>query len=98
MHAPRDIADLVKIILDILNPLIVLVAALCLFVFFKGLTIFIAKAGDEKSHGDGKRLMVWGIVALFVMVSFLGLIHMAQQDLGVSSSSHPIIPQFPEDK
>lgn len=94
-----DLAGVVKLLLSIINPLIVLVAALSLFVFFKGLTVFISKSGDEKSHKDGKNLMIWGIIALFVMVSFLGIIQLVQKDLGLSDGKKlPGVLQLPEDK
>ena len=42
--------------------------ALALLVFLWGLAVFIFRTGDESRVSDGKRLMVWGIVALLVPV------------------------------
>lgn len=54
----------------------------------------IRGSGDEKVIEEGKNLMKWGILALFVMVSFIGIINLITGDL----FGQPIsaIPQFPE--
>lgn len=88
---PVNFVDLVNKIIRLINPLIALLAALSLLVFFKGLAAFIAKSGDEKSHTEGRNLMVWGIIALFVMVSFLGIISLAKSDLGFTHGM-PLLP------
>lgn len=87
-----DFPGFVNFLLDILNPLIVLVAGIALLVFFKGLVSFIAKAGDDKAHKDGRNLMVWGLIALFVMVSILGIVRLMQDDLGFNDTGFPTLP------
>ena len=90
---PEDFPSLIKLLLDLIDPLLILIAALSLFVFFKGLAVFIAKSGDEKTHKEGRNLMVWGIIALFVMVSFLGLISMLKKDFGFGGGTGlPTLP------
>src|SRR3989344_4902770 len=81
---PRTFADIIKIFIDLIQLAIPVIAGLALLVFFKGLAAFIAKSGDEKSHAEGRNLMVWGLVALFVMVSVWGIIRFVYTDLGLS--------------
>lgn len=78
--------ELVMYVVGLINLAIPVVGALALFVFMKGLVQFIAKSGDTKSHEDGKKLMIWGIVALFVMVSFLSIISLARTTFGIQDS------------
>ena len=67
----QDIIESVKNIIDILIPL---VAALALLYFFWGLAKFILNSGDPEAKEAGKSIMIWGIVALFVIVSVWGLV------------------------
>ncbi len=69
----------------IVNLLIPLAAALALLFFFWGLAKFIFKLGngDESAVEEGKEIMKWGIVALFVMVSIWGIVSWIKRDLGI---------------
>lgn len=67
----------------IVNILIPLAAALALLYFFYGLAKFILNSGDTDSHESGRQMMMWGIVALFVMVSIWGIVSYIQSDLGI---------------
>lgn len=69
------IVGLIQSFGDLINPAIGVLVAIGLLVFFWGLVKFIFRiGGDEKAVEDGKRLMGWGLVALFVMVSVWGII------------------------
>ncbi len=62
-----------------MNRSIGVLVAVGLLVFFWGLVKFIFRVdGDEKVIESGKKLMVWGIIALFVMVSVWGIIRFMQ--------------------
>ena|SRR3989344_9171440 len=58
--------------LRMLLPILVGVAVV---VFIWGLIVFISKANDETAREEGKKRMIWGIIALFVMVSIWGLVN-----------------------
>tara|TARA_B100001540_G_C15521021_1_gene512488 strand:- start:357 stop:599 length:243 start_codon:yes stop_codon:yes gene_type:complete len=55
--------------------------AVAILFFFWGVAKFILKAGDVGEHEKGKNLMVWGIVALFVIFSIKGIIVLVQNNL-----------------
>jgi uncharacterized membrane protein YidH (DUF202 family) len=61
-------------IIAVLNASVGLIIGFSLFLFIVGAVRFIATAGDEKSREDGKQLMVWGVLALFVMVTVWGIV------------------------
>jgi hypothetical protein len=63
--------------------LIPIVAALALLYFFWGLAEFIRAQGNEEKKKEGKSIMTWGIVALFVMVSIWGIVNYIASDLGL---------------
>ena len=89
-----DFKSLMSFAVGIVNSLTILMGAIALFVFFKGLVSFIAKAGDTKSHAEGKSLMIWGIVALFVMVSVFGILRFFYSDLGFNNARSFGVPIF----
>jgi hypothetical protein len=64
---------------------ILIVNGLALFWFFWGLMKFIFKAGDEKAQEEGRNIMLWGILALFVMTSVWGLVNFLGNSLGIKT-------------
>lgn len=69
------LAELIRGVGGIINLLIPLVAALALLYFFWGLAKFILAAGDEGEREKGKSIMIWGIIALFILASVWGLVN-----------------------
>ena len=91
---PKNFSDVVNIFLGLINPFLVLLLGLAFLVFFKGLVKFIYKAG-EKDHKEGRDLMIWGAIALFIMVSVIGIIRFAYNDLGFKGTKPFGIPLLP---
>ena len=82
-----DFKSLIRIFVDILNTAIPIIISLALLAFFWGVFLFVrnSDSGDEK--GEGRRIMIWGIVALFVMTSFFGIVRIVQNTFFSSSST-----------
>jgi hypothetical protein len=72
---------------DIVRMLTVIAAGVALLGFFWGLAMFVFKAGDPKAHDEGKNIMIWGIIALFVMVSIWGIVGFLQDELGLPNTT-----------
>jgi hypothetical protein len=84
-----SIGDLVRMALPI-------VVGLALLGFFWGLAKFIFAQGNEDKSDDGKRMMIWGVVAFFVMVSVWGLVNFVGRSLDIDQESTPgEIPTVP---
>lgn len=73
-----------------LNALIGLFITLAIVVFFWGLIKYLANAGEEKAAG--LQIMLYGIIAIFVMVSIWGIIRLLQSTFKVTSTD-PVIPK-----
>jgi hypothetical protein len=80
---------------DIVVTLTKIAAAAALLVFFWGLVKFISKAGDVKAVEEGRRFMLWGIIALFVMVSVWGIVLFLQTQLNIHQGLPFNVPTFP---
>ena len=62
------ITDIIYFMINIINQAVILVVALALLFFFWGVARFILNADNEEKRTEGKRVMIWGIIALFVML------------------------------
>lgn len=82
MVSASGIKDLINALGGLIDTLIAILVALALAVFIWGLVKFIWRlGGDEEEVKEGKKLMVWGIVALFVMLSVWGIVIFMQEAL-----------------
>lgn len=68
------------------------VAALALLFFFYGLAMFILSAGDDDKREEGKSIMFWGVIALFVMASIWGIIQVLGGLFGVDTGGQIDVP------
>jgi undecaprenyl pyrophosphate phosphatase UppP len=87
-----NVTNLIESVRNIIDILIPLVAALALLYFFWGLAQFILNSGSDDAKTEAKNKMIWGIVALFVMVSVWGLVRWLGEAIGVNpgTSDQPI--------
>jgi len=88
----RGIEGLIAKFGSIVGSLIPIVVGLALLVFFWGLVKFILASGSEDAKDQGKRIMIWGLIALFVMVSVWGLVSFIQNALleGADFNAPPV--------
>lgn len=84
-NAQNGIFGLLTLAARVLNTLVGLFVLGAIVVFFWGLIQYLRKVDEEKSKG--LQTMIWGIVAIFVMVSIWGLIRIVQQTFGLDSSA-----------
>ncbi len=59
---------------SVVNILLTFVTALALLLFLWGVAVFIFRAGDDTARQNGRALMIWGVVALFVLFSVWGIV------------------------
>jgi uncharacterized membrane protein YidH (DUF202 family) len=74
---------------ELVTLLIPIVMGLAVLVFFWGLVKYISSTSDESSKLDGKNLMIWGMIALFVMVALWGILGWFQAQLGLTGTIDP---------
>jgi hypothetical protein len=74
-----------------LNALIGLFITLAIVVFFWGLIRYLTSLSGENAN-EGLKIMMYGVIAIFVMVSIWGIIRLLQNTFKVTSTD-PIIPK-----
>lgn len=62
----------------------IILYGLCMAYFFWGVAQFISTAGDEKNRSEGKRRILWSIIAIFVFSSIWGIIRFLAFVVGVN--------------
>lgn len=90
-----DIFDVLKTFQAILNWLVPIAVTLALFFFIWGLAIYIKNSGSEEAKAEGRRKMIGGIIALFVVVGIWGIVKFIGRTVGVEPGGSIDIPQFP---
>lgn len=72
-----------------LLPILILLA---LVLFFFGVAQYVLNGENTEERAKGRQFMLWGVLAIFVLVSIWGIIKLLSVTFGFGVSS--IIPQF----
>jgi len=91
-----DVISPVKAVINAAGPILLSLAFLA---FLWGLVKYIASAGDPKKASEGKSIMIYGAIALFVMSSIWGITTFIGDIFGISAQDAPtsdIIPGLNE--
>ena len=87
----QTLLNTLSLVNTFLNALIGLFITLAIVAFFWGLIKYLFNMGTENAK-DGIQIMLWGVIAIFVMVSIWGIIRLLQATFRVTSTD-PIIPR-----
>jgi len=85
VNTSSGLGRIVVLVKDFISLLVPVVIAAAVLFFLYGLAKYLWSVADEKKS-EGKEIMIWGIVGLFVMVSVWGLVNLLSQTLGLDSS------------
>lgn len=66
-----------KVVIQIVNPTILLLAGTAFVVFIWGVFEFIMHAGDETKRSEGRSAIMWGLVGLVIIFGAYGIINVA---------------------
>ena len=90
-----DLPSLVGYLLSITNVLIPILFALAFIVFFWGVSKFILNSnGSQAEVQKGKNYMMWGILALFILVSARAILTIVSNDFRFGGAT--VQPKLPE--
>ncbi|MBI1975744.1 MAG: hypothetical protein HYS59_01945 [Candidatus Vogelbacteria bacterium] len=86
--ATRDQSTVQTILVQvqsILNIIIPIVITIAVIYFMWGLVEYISSAKDSSNRAEGREIMTWGLVALFVLVSVYSLVLLVGRSFGVTA-------------
>ncbi len=73
-----------KVVVQIVNPIILLLAASAIVVFLWGVFEFIAHSGDEAKRTEGRSAIMWGIIGLVIIFGAYGIINLALNTFNIA--------------
>lgn len=79
---------------DLINRLIPFIIALTILIFLWGVFKFVFSGGDGEQRKEAQGYMIWGIIALFVMVSVWGLVNILVRSFNLDNTA-PAAPALP---
>ncbi len=85
---------LARVVVQIINPIILLLSAAAFVVFIWGVFQFIANAGDSTKRKAGRDGIFWGLVGLVIIFSAYSIINIAAGTFGLEGIE-PITEQNP---
>lgn len=88
--AQQNVQGLFLLASNLLNALIGMLITLAIVVFFWGLIKYLLSGGATDEAHKGIHQMIWGIVAIFVMVSIWGLVALLQRTFGVENNKSKV--------
>jgi len=86
------ITDFLVQIKGIINLLIPLAVACAVLFFIWGLAMYILRSGDVKSKEEGRTKMIYGVIALFVIVSIWGIVGFLGRILDIGQGGVGAVP------
>ncbi|HEY4509126.1 MAG TPA: hypothetical protein VJC13_02485 [Candidatus Paceibacterota bacterium] len=77
-------------VLEVIRILIPILSAIAFITFFWGLSKFLLNSGKPEEIKNGRSYMLWGILALFILLSFMAIVKFISKDLEIGSN--PSVP------
>jgi membrane protease YdiL (CAAX protease family) len=88
----RSVQGFSEFVVDALSGAIMpLLFSLALALFIWGVAEFIRNSDNKDARQKGREKMLWGIIALFVMVTFIGLTSVLTNTV---FNENPLLPQL----
>ena len=93
-RAQATLFDILIAISGVLQSLFRIAVLLAVAAFFWGMAVFIFRAGSEQGREQGKRIMIWGVITLFVIVSIWSIVALLGTIFGVDQGGTCPPPQI----
>jgi len=96
LAAAQTLLDTVGFLNALINSLVPLAISVALLAFFWGLITYLFSLGGDEGKKNGIKIMLYGVAALFVMVSVWGIINILRSTFRVENNNVPVpsVPQF----
>lgn len=82
-----NLSQTLNSIYSLVNSVIPILIGLGIIAFLFGILKFIFNAGDEGKRADGKWVIIYSLIGIFVMVSVWGLVAALQNVFGIQNTT-----------
>ena len=89
-----DVDSILGTVTNILNSIIPIIIGLAVVYFLWGVFGYVTAGADDKKK-EARDVMIYGIIAIFVMVSVWGLVNLLVDTFGLDNSLPSDIPTVP---
>lgn len=79
---------------EILNKLVILIIGLAIVYFLWGVAKYILHSDDAKAREEGRGMMIYGTIAIFVMVSIWGFVNLLDNTFRLDNDTIPRAENF----
>lgn len=73
---------------ELINSLIPIVISIALLLFLIGIVRYVTAGGDEEARAAARGMIIFGIIALFVMVSVWGFVNILSRSIFNGSNTY----------
>lgn len=91
-----DASGLINGVINFISGYIIpLIVGIAILFFMYGVLTYIRAAGDEEKRKEGRNMMIYGIIAIAVMLSVIGLVSVLTNSFAFTSIrtvNPPILP------
>ena len=93
VHA-QGLDRLITVATDLINFALAILIGIAIIAFFWGLLRYLLSAKGGPEQNKASMLMVWGLVAIFVMLSIFGIVRLMQVTFGLEGASSVDAPSL----
>jgi len=86
--------NLFFIVMDFLSQAVIILISLAVVFFLYGILKYISRGDDEESQKKGRNIMIYGIIGLFVMISFWGIVNILINTFELDTYPYVDVPYF----
>lgn len=87
-----DITSIITAIQGIVELFIPLLMTIAIALFLYGVVKYITAGGDPEKEKSARGYLIYGIIGLFVLVAFWGIVTVLTSTLGITEGTSPITP------
>jgi fumarate reductase subunit D len=92
--AQTTIQNIITTVRDIASSLIPLFMIFAVAVFLWGIVKYVTAAGDEEKAKSAKGYIIYGLIGIFVMIAFWGIIEIVTQTFDIRPGGTMEAPYF----
>ncbi len=87
--AITDVESLINVVGNLMNKIAPLIIGVAFLYFIWGVVKYVTAGADEEEQKAGRNMMIYGIIALFVMTSVWGLVSVLSGTFQLTNKEGP---------